>query len=176
MDKLTFEVNHSAEMLCRFSQYRTAKIRKSLLAFGVFMAFWGLLLIGAEALFPETAFTLEWGTVFLFCAAAAFAVFSRFTRRAVLKQIEANPAAHPLRSVYSFNEDSFTVETDYTEAKSTTVHKYSSVARVYIVDEKTVYVMFRYNTYAVIESEQCGNIIAWLSGKVEPRRFVKAKA
>ncbi|MBO5981298.1 MAG: hypothetical protein J6Q24_02505 [Clostridia bacterium] len=174
MDNLTLEVIHTKELFCRFTLHRVAVHKRRSLVLAIFSGVLSILLIAGNIFFNETMHTLEAGILFAAVCVTSSVMHGRLTPRAIARMIEKNIEAYPLRSKYTFFDDKFIVETDFTASHNTTEYEYSAIARVYIVDERTMYLMFRNNTFCAIESEKCGNITAWLSSKVMPGRFENA--
>ena len=146
-------------------RHRSARQRKLIAAFAILWACIGLVAI----VWGSVGFV---GAVFFIIIGSMYVVgLRRLSAKSIMKSIEVEFSKLPKSSVYSFFEDNFVAETEFETSHVKSEHSYSAVAKVNRVDDKTLYILLKNNTYCAIESDLCDEIADFISTKVSDECF-----
>lgn len=170
MDDLIIELEYNKELFLKTARHKTAKQRTSLLGFSVFCALLAIVLIVGNFI-NDNMQTASAGAFFAILGVAFLLRWKQLSVRNLKQTIEKDIAKFPLWSRYSFLQDVLLVETDFETSCISAEHEYSSIEKIHRIDEKTLCIVLKYGTYCAIESDDCEQIVEFLSGKVANECF-----
>lgn len=172
MENLIVEVNHNKDLFCRITKHQVSKKRKQTLAFSAFYGILAIILFVADIV-SENMHTFVAGCFFAILCGMFIFFRIRLSSKSIAKLIDKNIDKYPVNSTYTFYEEKIFVETNFQTSHSTTEYEYSSISKVNRIDERTLYILMKNNTYCAIESEKCEALISWLNSKISVECFAK---
>jgi len=165
MENLIIEVNHNKELFNKIENHRCEKNRKTTLILSIICGTLAVIM-NIINIFSETADNQAAGIGYTIFFVIFFITFLRFSKSATARRIDKNIELYPKKSVYTFSDDKFTAETYFQSVNSKHEFEYSSISEVHRIDRTTIYILTKFNTYCMIESERCDEIQAFLAQKI----------
>lgn len=171
MEDITVEVTDIEELFFRFNLHRYAPIKRKAVFCGVVCLLAAAVPVGLEMFSGGVAETAVWGIIFgLF--SLTFFILSLFCAPRAVKRMMKKKIRFPIRSVYRFGQQGFTVESYYPDEFKRMDLEYSEIKRVWFLDEKTVFLQLGDRTFCSVSGKKCGSIVALLSSKLPRQCFI----
>ena len=170
MEPLVFEVNHNKDLFYKVIRAQTAKDRKRGAFSAIFTSIVAALLIIGDIL-SENMETFEGGFFFAIMAFASCLLLKRLSKKSVRDMVDKNFENYPQRSIYTFLDDRMLFETFSKHSHSNSEYAYTAISRIQKIDNQTIYVLLKNNTYYAVESSRAQEIVDFLASKVPAECF-----
>ena len=170
MEPLIFEINHNKNLFYKVIRAQTAKDRKRCTLSAIFASIVAVFLMIGDIL-SENMETFQGGFFFLIMAFVFCLLLKRFSKKAIRNMVDKNFENYPQKSAYAFWDDKMLIETFSRHSHSNSEYAYTAISRIQKIDNETVYVLLKNNTYFAIESSQAQEIVDFLASKVPAECF-----
>lgn len=153
-----FDVLYTDEMLVQLSKHVIDLKRKRLLVYFFLLTVLSAFLIVLDIVAPDNIHTLYAGVFFSAFSALTFTALVQTRLSKIKKNIIDNRVSLPIKSSFTINADTITIQTVSKYSKSNVLYEYNAIKKIEKVASDLLYIFLNDSRTAIIQSDKAEEI------------------
>jgi len=162
-----FDVLYTDEMLVQLSKHIMDLKRKRLLVYFFLLTVLSAFLIVLDIVGPDNIHTLYAGVFFSAFSALSFTALVQTRLTKIKKNIIDNRESLPIKSSFTINADTISIQTVSKYSKSTVLYEYNAIKKFEKVASDLLYIFMNDSRTAIVQSVKSDEIYNYIKLKIQ---------